>query len=82
MTSGESPGADDGKKLRDFFLLLAENADGPLYQSYLEDPRRVMREHGLSGAVIEAVIHGNLKELNRLVKGSGTDIICGTIVRI
>ena len=82
MTSGESPGADDGKKLRDFFLLLAENAEKPLYQKYFNDPRGVMKEHGLSEPVVEAVMHGNLKELNRLVKGSGTDIICGTIVRI
>jgi hypothetical protein len=31
--------------------------------------------------VIAAVMQGDLKELNKLLKGSGKDIICGTIVR-
>jgi hypothetical protein len=74
-----SSGGPDGKKLHDFFVLLAE--DPALYQRYLQNPQQVMREQKLPDPVIAAVMQGNLKELNKLLKGSGKDIICGTIVR-
>ncbi len=74
-------GGPDGKKLYDFFLLLAQDPDGPLYHKYLLHPEDVMREQHLPEPVIAAVMQGNLKELNKLLKGSGKDIICGTIVR-
>jgi hypothetical protein len=77
--TGESPGGDDGKKLRDFFLQLADDPEG-LYKKYLLHPREVMADK-LPQNVIDAVMAGNLKELNRIVKGPGKDIICGTIVR-
>ncbi len=74
-------GGPDGKKLHDFFLLLAQDPEGPLYQRYLKQPEQVMREQHLPDPVIAAVMQGDLKELNKLLKGSGKDIICGTIVR-
>jgi hypothetical protein len=72
-------GGPDGKKLHDFFLLLAQDPD--TYQRYLQHPQQVMREKNLPDPVIAAVMQGDLKELNKLLKGSGKDIICGTIVR-
>jgi hypothetical protein len=72
-------GNPDGKKLHDFFVLLAD--DSALYQRYLQQPAEVMSEQHLPPPVINAVMQGDLKELNKLLKGSGKDIICGTIVR-
>jgi hypothetical protein len=72
-------GNPDGKKLHDFFVLLAD--DSALYQRYLQQPEQVMSEQHIPPPVIKAVMQGDLKELNTLLKGSGKDIICGTIVR-
>jgi hypothetical protein len=47
----------------------------------VQHPQQVMREKNLPDPVIAAVMQGDLKELNKLLKGSGKDIICGTIVR-
>lgn len=74
-----------GEKLKKFFKDLAENPDKPgsLYEKYLANPRQVMNDQGLDPDVINAVMggeKGDLKFLNDLLQGS--NIICGTIVRV
>ena len=74
-----------GEKLKKFLKDLATNPDKPgsLYEKYLADPRQVMHDQGLDPDVINAVIGGDpgdLKFLNDLLQGS--NIICGTIVRV
>jgi hypothetical protein len=75
-----------GEKLKKFFKDLAENPERPgsLYERYLANPRQVMHDEGhLDPDVIDAVMGGkggDLKFLNDLLRGS--NIICGTIVRV
>jgi hypothetical protein len=74
-----------GEKLEKFFKDLAKNPDKPgsLYEKYLANPRQVMHDEGLDPDVISAVMggdRGDLKFLNDLLQGS--NIICGTIVRV
>jgi hypothetical protein len=66
----------DGR-LKKFFEDLAE--DSALYNSYLRDPVATMREYGLDEETITAVMTGDLRGLNSLLKGEA--IICGTIVQ-
>jgi hypothetical protein len=71
-----------GEKLQKFFKDLAKNPEKPgsLYEQYLAHPRKVMEDAGLDPDVVDAVMDGNLAFLNELLQGS--NVICGTIVRL
>lgn len=73
-------GTDDAAALRDFFARLAD--DPALYNDYITDPVKTMREAGIPEDLIAAVLQGNLRKLNKLfAEDSATPVILGTIVR-
>ena len=69
-----------GEKLEKFLKDLAKDPGKPgsLYEKYLADPRKVMRDEGIDEDVIVAVMAGNLGFVNDLLHGS--NLICATIV--
>jgi hypothetical protein len=77
----------EGAKLRKLFEDFAANPDDPKgYAKYLkgkEDAEDVLRGAGLLESTIEAVMTGDLPEINRLLQETIEEaalIICGTIV--
>jgi hypothetical protein len=70
--------------LIEFFTRLAE--DQRLYNDYLDDPLKVMRDNDIPEDLITLILQGNLKKINRLLAPPTEDsdhpaVICGTIVR-
>jgi hypothetical protein len=67
-----------GEKLEKFFKDIAKNPDKPgsLYERYLANPRKVMREEGqLDPDVIDAVMDGNLTFLNETFAHAGRALL-------
>ncbi|NVK21926.1 MAG: hypothetical protein HWD86_05365 [Kangiellaceae bacterium] len=59
------------KKLEEFVIRLSE--DAKLMESYVENPKAVMRGAGLDETDIKTILKGETKEINKLL---GSDMEC------
>jgi hypothetical protein len=69
--------------LGDFFTSLAE--DSELYNNYLDDPLRTMRDANIPEDLINTILTGNIRRLNELFREDDTaasTFIFGTLIRL
>lgn len=76
-------GNDDAAVLAGFFTGLAEDAE--LYNNYLDDPLKTMREANIPEQLINTILTGNIRKLNQLFKddaAAASTFIFGTLIRL
>jgi hypothetical protein len=71
----------DAEILEGFFTRLADEPE--LYNDYLDDPLKTMRDAEIPEQLINTILTGNIKRLNDLFKQPGTStFIFGTLIRL
>jgi hypothetical protein len=70
---------DNAEILAGFFREMAENP--ALYNDYLTNPLKTMRDRKIPEDLIGAVLQGDLHRLNKLFADADTAVILGTLIR-